>query len=178
MKKLTLFLFIFVLNHLAAQTDSLRINWPAAFAPENANFFVHNEIEINASPQKVWEILIKAKAWPTWYSGAEKVNFGTQTDSLLTASTVFTWKTMGLHFVSTIKEFVPGQRLSWQSDKSSIQGYHAWLIIPTAKGCKLITDESQKGWLTFFEKTFQRHKLFQLHNHWLSLIKQKAESIH
>jgi uncharacterized protein YndB with AHSA1/START domain len=178
MKKLLFFSSVFMLGHLAAQSDSLHVNWPAAFAPEKTNFFVHNEIEINADPQKVWTILLKAKDWPAWYSGAEDVNFGTPADSVLTASTVFTWKTMGLNFVSTVKEFVPAQRLSWQSDKKSIQGYHAWLIIPTAKGCKLITEESQKGWLTFFEKTFQPRKLFNLHQYWLELIKQKAESTH
>ncbi len=34
-----------------------------------------------------------------------------------------------------------------------------WLIIPTEYGCKLITDESQNGWLTFFEKLFQGKNL-------------------
>lgn len=82
---------------------------------------------------------------------------------------------MGLNFVSTVKEFEPPYRLSWESKKRSIQGYHAWLIIPTTTGCLVITDESQNGWLTFFEKTFQGKKLKHLHDVWLLELKKRAE---
>ena len=54
--------------------------------------------------------------------------------------------------------------------------YHAWLILPTETGCKVITDESQNGWLTFFEKTFQPKKLKKLHDVWLTELKKKAEA--
>ena len=70
---------------------------------------------------------------------------------------------------------VPASRLSWESRKKSIKGYHAWLILPTENGCKLITQESQYGWLTFFEKLFQPNKLRKLHDVWLAEIKNKAE---
>jgi hypothetical protein len=83
---------------------------------------------------------------------------------------------MGLNFESTIEEFVPSSRLSWESRKKSIRGYHAWLIIPTADGCKVITDESQNGWLTFFEKIFQPKKLHKLHDIWLAELKKQAEA--
>lgn len=82
---------------------------------------------------------------------------------------------MGLSFRSTIKEFEPYRLLAWESVKKSIQGYHVWLIIPTASGCRVITDESQNGWLTFLEKTFQRKKLKRLHDVWLTELKRKAE---
>ena len=82
---------------------------------------------------------------------------------------------MGLDFESAVKEFIAPSRLSWESRKKSIKGYHAWLIIPTEKGCKLITEESQHGWLTFFEKVFQPNKLRKLHDVWLNEIKIKAE---
>lgn len=49
------------------------------------------------------------------------------------------------------------------------------LVYP-ASGCKLITEESQNGWLTFFEKTFQGKKLQKLHDLWLFEIKNQAES--
>jgi hypothetical protein len=84
---------------------------------------------------------------------------------------------MGLQFRSVIKEYEPGRLLAWESRKSSIQGYHVWLIIPTEKGCKVMTDESQNGWLTFFEKTFQGKKLKKLHDIWLAELKKKAESL-
>lgn len=68
-----------------------------------------------------------------------------------------------------------GYALRIRSEKKSIKGYHAWLIIPTETGCRLISDESQHGWLTFMEKTFQPQKLERLHDVWLAAIKAKAE---
>ncbi len=158
-----------------AQTNSYQINWPTEYDPDKSKFFVHNVIEIGAPAEKVWNILLEAEAWPIWYAGARDVSILTSEKPSLEADSKFTWKTMGLHFESAIKEFDAPYRLSWESRKKSIQGYHAWLIIPTDKGCRVITDESQNGWLTFFEKTFQRKKLKRLHDVWLTELKAKAE---
>lgn len=150
------------------------INWPADYTPAQSRFFVHNEIFIRASASTIWQLLIDAEAWPYWYPGAQQVEI-LQDKPRLTPGGAFTWKTMGLHFTSTIQEFQAPVRLSWESKKKSIQGYHAWLIIPEAGGCRVITDESQNGWLTFFEKTFQGKKLKRLHDIWLQELKKRAE---
>ncbi len=160
---------------LSAQTAG-QINWPAEYEPSRSKFYVHNEIDINAPRQVVWDILMQAEQWPDWYEGASGVKILGSGTGLLQASSCFQWKTMGLDFVSAIREFVPNERLSWESEKRSIRGYHAWLIIPTATGCRVVTDESQNGWLTFFEKLFQRNKLRRLHDVWLTELKKKAEA--
>ena len=161
---------------LAAQTIfAQEINWPAAYEPSESSFYVHNEIEINASPEVVWKILIDAERWPEWYEGAFNVKLVDTTAQSITANSSFTWKTMGIKFRSDIKEFEAPYRLSWESKKKSICGYHAWLIIPTTQGCKVITDESQHGWLTFMEKIFQPKKLRRLHDKWLQELKKLAE---
>lgn len=160
----------------SSSPDTSTIHWPARYEPSKSKFFVHNEIEVSAPPEVVWGILIDAESWPAWYEGARKVVIRPESDTVLTAQSVFTWKTMGLNFESVIQEFAPPLRLSWESKKKNIQGYHAWLIVPTDYGCKVITDESQNGWLTFFEKTFQPNKLRRLHDVWLREIKKKAEA--
>ncbi len=151
-----------------------QINWPEDYLPEDASFYIHNSIEIKAAPEAVWKVLIDAKAWPEWYDGAQNVVIMNNHPKLQEAS-VFTWTTMGLDFVSTIREYVPNRRLSWESKKAVIRGYHAWLIIPKKDGVILITDESQKGFLTFFQKIFVPNKLSRLHDAWLTEIKRKAE---
>lgn len=159
----------------ASEPYPSQINWPEAYTPEKAGFFVHNEIDINASPEIVWGILIAAETWPDWYEGALNVQVKNSDKGILEKDSTFSWKTMGLNFESEIKEFEPYSRLSWESVKNSIKGYHSWLIIPTDMGCKLVTEESQKGFLTFMEKTFQPKKLERLHQIWLEGIQQKAE---
>jgi uncharacterized protein YndB with AHSA1/START domain len=153
-----------------------RIRWPAQYAPEDASFFVHNEREIAAPPEVVWDILVRADEWPRWYEGAEDVQVLGASGGVLTASASFSWSTMGLDFTSTIAEFVPPYRLSWESRKATIKGYHAWLIIPTATGCKVVTEESQYGFMTLMQKIFVPNDLHDLHDVWLAGLAAKAEA--
>ena len=94
----------------------------------------------------------------------------------LDAGSVFDWRTMGLRFTSVVRECGAPYRLSWESSRGAIRGYHSWLIEPTEKGCRVMTAESQKGWLTFLEKTFQPRKLHRLHGIWLMNLKERSES--
>ncbi|MCI4650890.1 SRPBCC family protein [Phaeodactylibacter sp.] len=157
--------------------NSKEIQWPEDYQPEESKFFVHNEIDINASAEIVWSVLIQADEWEDYYEGASNLKLIDNTDGRLAESTVFTWKTMGLDFTSTIKEFEAPYRLGWESNKKSIRGYHAWLIIPTENGCQLITSEAQHGFMTFLQKVFVPNKLERLHNEWLTQIKYKSENV-
>ncbi|MET1259023.1 SRPBCC domain-containing protein [Flagellimonas sp. DF-77] len=161
----------------SSKPNSEQINWPENYKPEDAGFFVHNEIDINAEPQIVWDILVKAEDWSTWYLGAKDVKIQNSNLAQLEENTIFSWKTMGQNFESTtIKEFEPPYRLSWEATKNNIRGYHAWLIIPTNNGCKVITSETQHGFLTFMQKIFLPNKLEKLHDIWLTELKNKAEN--
>jgi Polyketide cyclase / dehydrase and lipid transport len=164
-------------NRLPAnESTGDQIHWPEQYEPRNASFVVRNQIDIRATPQTVWDILIRAEAWPTWYQGAQNVRVLGAGAGILAADSTFTWKTMGLNFTSDVKEFRPPLRVSWESRKRSIQGYHAWLIIPTAEGCRVITEETQHGFLTAMQKVFVPNKLHRLHDIWLANIKTLAET--
>jgi hypothetical protein len=130
---------------------------------------------INATDSAVWDILTDALKWESWYKGAKDVRFADSMETKIGPNTTIKWHTMGLLFDSEVKEYQPKRYLAWESKRKSIQGYHVWLLIPTSNGCKLITDEAQKGWLTFFEKIFQRNKLYRLHDTWLKELKILAE---
>lgn len=179
---MTKFIFAFALftvtfSLLAQENRTASIEWPEKFEPNNSKFYVENEVEINASPEIVWPLLIDALKWESWYEGAKDVSLKDKTESTLKSNTVFEWKTMGLKFESTVEQYEPYRLLAWESKKKSIQSFHVWLIIPTEKGCKVITAESQNGWLTFFEKTFQSKKLKRLHYIWLAELKTKSENL-
>jgi uncharacterized protein YndB with AHSA1/START domain len=171
--------FAFNVNLLAQeaanQNNAEKINWPVEYNPLQSKFFVHNEIEINASPDTVWKILIDALKWESWYSGAKNVALTSSSDTVLQANSVFHWKTMGFNFQSVIKQYSPHTLLAWESKKKSIRAYNVWLIVPSANGCKVIVEESQNGWLTFLERTFEPHKLKKMHDVWLLALKVKSE---
>lgn len=173
---LTVALIAPLFSGFAQQNKIEKINWPSAYEPSKSKFYVHNEIEINAQPEVVWYFLIDALKWQSWYKRAKDVSFITKADTVINANSIFKWETMGMEFESTIKQFETNRLLAWESKKKSIQGFHVWLIVPTDKGCKVVTDESQNGWLTFFEKTFQGRKLKKLHDVWLVELKKKSEN--
>ena len=160
-----------------AQPYSDMINWPDEYLPEDADFYVHNKIEIDAEPEVIWQILIDAENWPDWYRGAFDVAITNSPSPVLLSDSVFTWNTMGLDFTSVITEFDAPYRLSWVSERSFIKGYHAWLIIPGENGATLlVTDESQTGFFAHLQSIFQKDKLRDLHDEWLLQIKRKAEA--
>jgi hypothetical protein len=150
--------------------------WPDEFNPLKAKWYVYNEIEINAKPEVVWDILIDAKKWHTFYSGAQSpVEFMDTTATTLRNGLVFKLHTMGLKLKPVMKEFVPNERMAWEVRRGNLTGYHAWVIVPTSNGCRLITPEAQNGFLTTMQKWFQPNKLLKLHDKWLRLIKERAE---
>lgn len=150
--------------------------WPEEFNPSKARWYVYNEIEINAKPEVVWDILIDAKTWHTFYKGVQSpVEYLDTTATTLRNGLAFKMHTMGLHLQPVMKEFVPSERMAWEVRRGNLKAYHAWIIAPTVNGCKLITPESQNGFLTFLQKVFQPNKLLNLHDTWLRRIKERAE---
>ena len=162
-------------NELAPVKSPSEIRWPERYVPEKATFFVHNEVDISAPPRVVWETLVEASTWPDWYEGAKNVKLVSEGSTRLEAGSAFDWETMGFSFRSQVVEFEPPTRLGWESRKSTLKGYHAWLLIPTEGGTRLITDESQFGLLATLQGWFQPNKLRRLHDVWLAAIKQRAE---
>jgi uncharacterized damage-inducible protein DinB/uncharacterized protein YndB with AHSA1/START domain len=140
-----------------------------------SDFYVHNEIEINATPEQVWQLLVRAKDWIQWYDGIQNIRFEDSAQEALAKDTKVFWNSMGQSLNNTVVEFKPYQALAWQFNEAKIQGHHAWVIIPTATGCRVITDESQTGRLAKLQKIFLPKKLMKQHDKWLRLLKREAE---
>ena len=155
---------------------SSKINWPDDYLPTDADFYVHNKIQINAKPEVVWNLLIQAEQWPDWYSGMKNVELLSSESESLENSINFKFSTMGQNFQGVIREFIPHQRLAWETKNKKLGAYHAWLIIQSANGCLLITDEVQKGKLAKLQKVFLPNKLRKLHDVWLKEFKRLSES--
>ncbi|MBL0358572.1 MAG: SRPBCC domain-containing protein [Chitinophagaceae bacterium] len=152
-----------------------KITWPAPFHPSISPVFVSNTIDINASPEKVWYWLTNATTWQEWYCNASKVKLMNQQGGSLQAGTIFRWRTFGANLRSEVKEFIPNERLAWDAKGIGILAYHAWLIIPTATGCTVLTEETQYGILCRLGKLFMPYRMYKYHQLWLEGLKRKAE---
>ncbi|MGN8071002.1 SRPBCC domain-containing protein [Mucilaginibacter sp. 22184] len=152
-----------------------KILFPVGFEPANSPVFVHNEIQINATPREVWDWLTNAPTWPDWYFNAANVEIvGSNGDHLVKGS-VFKWKTFGNTLQSEVKEYVPNERIAWLALGTGIKAYHAWLIIPNGSGCKVVTEETQHGWLCRLGKVLFPKRMYNYHQIWLEGLKAKAE---
>jgi uncharacterized protein YndB with AHSA1/START domain len=152
-----------------------QIFWPKQYDPSNVPVHVRDELEIKAPPKVVWNWLTRASLWPTWYPNSANVRFLKSSLPSLALGTRFKWKTFSLNITSTVLEFVPFERLSWDGKAFGLNIYHAWLIQKTEDGCRVVTEESQNGILARFQNLFLPNRMKHLHQIWLERLKEKAE---
>lgn len=166
-------------NQFSAATPAPdQIRWPEGYKPDRAAFTISNSIEIAAPPQVVWDDLVNAQAWPQWYKGATNVTVEGSDDGIIQEGSTIRWRTMDQNLTTKVVEFEPPYRMGWESRQSTLKAYHAWLLIPTADGTRVVTDESQFGLLANLQRIFLPNKLRDLHDVWLKELKARAEAAH
>jgi uncharacterized protein YndB with AHSA1/START domain len=132
------------------------IKWPEDMAPSRCPIHFTNELEVAASPETIWSLLVDPKAWPGFYPGVKHVQLLGEHESL-SLGTQFETNLAGQDVFAPVEEFEPVTRIAWyggpKGDKDS-KAYHAWIITPTRKGCHLWTEETMKGplWIGLAKK--------------------------
>ena len=153
----------------------MAINWPEHYAPDRVAAHVSNEIVIAAPSNVVWSWLIRASAWPEWYPNSSSVVIeGGSAD--LALGMHFTWRTFGVAVSSTVREFIPYERIAWDGSGVLLDVYHAWLIDPRPSGCRVLTEENQNGLVARAQAVFMPNRMHRGHQLWLERLKAKAES--
>ena len=156
------------------------VRWPEEYDPRHSPIYAFNDVDIKAPSAVVWGLLIDAHNWSKFYPHAKDVKIVTGEPALALGAR-YTWNTAGIRLVNTIREFVAGERLSWDSyladgDEESTN-YHGWVITPTETGCHLLTEETQKGPF-FLEELGNKHPgtLYRYHQEWVESIARAAEA--
>lgn len=152
------------------------IRWPERYHPSKAPIHVRNELSITAPPETVWAWMIRAPLWPSWYPNSANVRILEGMSPDLASGTRFRWKTFGVTIESSVKEFVPYERLAWDAHATGLDVYHAWLITKTPEGCHVLTEETQYGWLARLGTIFTPGRMHKLHQVWLDRLAEKASS--
>ena len=118
------------------------IPWPDGFDPKEADLFTHDEILVDASPERVWKHVVQASRWSEWYSNARNVVLPDGTTQLV-AGTDWRWSTFGLSIGSTVHAYHPHRLLSWWGYVPGQQPefYHVWYFRPAAAGCRVVIEE-------------------------------------
>ena len=153
--------------------STAEIIYPEKYAPPISSIFVRNDIDIPVAPRIVWAWLVRASLWSTWYPNSHDVNLKSGGLDLAPESS-FRWKTFGVTVDSKVLEFVPYQRLAWNAKAFGIEAYHAWLITETETGCRVLTEETQNGFVARLGKLLMPKRMHTQHQIWLENLKTKA----
>jgi uncharacterized protein YndB with AHSA1/START domain len=154
-----------------ANSGDRGVRWPAHYAPGTAPVHVRNTIEVDAPVEAVWACLIRAQRWPDWYVNASDVAFAQGTPPDLSAAARFTWKTFGVRLESTVREFVPCERVAWDAHGIGVDAYHAWVLSPTQGGTHVLTEETQHGWLARLSHFVMPGRMHKYHQIWLEALR-------
>jgi len=155
------------------------INWPERYRPENCAVHVVNELEMRDGPQAVWNHLVRASVWPSWYPNAANVVVHDTPDGKLFEGARFRWKTFGVTIDSVVEEFVPDERIAWSAKGFGLDVYHAWLIVPLPDGepgCKVITEETQNGFMARLGHALRPDQMHAFHQIWLEKLSRRART--
>ncbi len=148
-------------------TEPSVTRWPADSRPEGAPVYTWNAIDVAAPPAPVWAWLVRAPRWPEYYDNASNVRFVAGGGPDLTLGSRFTWTTFNVTVDTTVTECVAPERLAWRAKTFGGGGYHGWVIQPTASGCRVITEETQRGLVPSLGRWFLRRGLLTQHQRWL-----------
>lgn len=150
------------------------IIWPAGYSPAESPVHVVNSIDIAAPPSAVWTHLVRAAEWPVWYANASKVAI-TGDDRDLSAGARFRWRTFGVGLETDVLEWVENERIAWLATSFGIKAYHAWLIAPIDGGCRVITEETQHGFVARAGSILFPRRMYDWHQKWLEGLKARSE---
>jgi uncharacterized protein YndB with AHSA1/START domain len=150
------------------------IHYPEQYHPSRASVFVSNELNMTASPEAVWAWLVRADLWSTWYPNCSNMQIENGNRSELELKTRFRWKTFGVTVASIVEECVPNERIAWSARTFGVMAYHAWLIEKKDGGCRVLTEETQTGWLSSLGKLLMPDRMSKYHQIWLEHLQEKA----
>jgi hypothetical protein len=126
--------------------------------------------------EAIWNCLIRAGTWPSWYANASDVTFLDGTGPILRLGSTFHWKTFGVSIKSTVMEFVAPERIGWDGRRSGLQIYHAWLLEDLGQLTRVLTEETQVGWLARLGQLVSPSRMYRGHALWLACLEKEAQS--
>jgi Polyketide cyclase / dehydrase and lipid transport len=149
------------------------IRWPERYRPEATAFHVRKELEMPFSPEIAWAWLVRAEGWPRWCPEFKEVVIKGGGPDLKPGSE-FRWKAFGVALLSRVEEFAPLERLAWSARSTGIDAYHAWLIERLPSGCRVVTEETQKGWVARLNNALRPGSVGRIHEAWLDRLLRKG----
>jgi hypothetical protein len=129
------------------------------------------EIDVNAPPQVVWEVLTRLDNWPNWNPDVKWMRF----EGPLAPGTEFRWKAGPGTIVSRLDRVEAPRHISWHGRTLTIDAYHEWWLEPRNGGTFVRTEEGFFGLLARLLRAPLQKTLDKSFADALERLKQEAE---
>ena len=138
---------------------------------ENAPVKVRESIQVQATPEKVWEILSDINNWDEWNSDIQSARLNGE----LKPGTTFNWNNGGTKIKSTLHTVTPLKQIGWSGRAFGSFAIHNFTITADNGYTTVLIEESMEGFLMRFFRGYMQNTLENSINRWLTQIKEAAE---
>jgi uncharacterized protein YndB with AHSA1/START domain len=111
---------------------------------EKAPVLAKAKIEIDASPETVWDIMTDIEAWPNWNPDVKDAILHGELES----GTHFQWKAGPGKITSVLQNVEPPKLIAWTGKTMGINAIHVWKIDLIDGKTVAETEESWEGLLS------------------------------
>jgi uncharacterized protein YndB with AHSA1/START domain len=107
----------------------------------NAPIVEGSEIEIDAPPETVWDVLTDLERWPSWNPDVKSMSFS----GAIAEGSEFRWKAGPGTIVSTIRRVDRPRLIGWTGRTLGIDALHVYRLEPRDGKTFVSTEESYDG---------------------------------
>jgi uncharacterized protein YndB with AHSA1/START domain len=130
-------------------------------------------LDIQAKPEKVWDILADAEGWLKW-QGTDFVKLGTP--GPLKKGSVFEANLGGMRWDLTVIEANKPRSIAWGAKRPGLKAVHSWEFEEREGKTVATTKETMTGWLLPLLYFVARRGVSKVDSKWLADLKVRAES--
>ena len=138
---------------------------------ENAPVKAKESIQIDADPEKVWNILSDFNNWDKWNSDIKYAKLNGE----LKAGTTFNWNNGGNKIKSILHTVTPFKEIGWSGKAFGSFAIHNFTLSNVNGKTELLIEESMEGLLMRLFRGFMQNALEDGINKWLTQIKEVVE---
>lgn len=138
---------------------------------DNAPVIARSEIEIQADPDTIWDVLVDINNWPRWNPDIKSASL----EGAVAEGSKFRWKARSISITSIFQEVDKPRLLGWTGKTMGIKAVHIWKLEPKEDTTIARTEESWEGPLTRVMKGSAQDMLQKSIDSGLQYLKQEIE---
>ncbi len=133
---------------------------------------VEFESEIQAKPEKIWDILADVEGWPKWVDtdSAKLI-----TPAPLKEGSKFEANLGGMRWDLTVTKADRPRSIEWSAKRLGLKAVHGWELQERGGKTVVATKETMWGWMAVSLYFITRMRLSKADKKWLADLKARAE---